>query len=354
MITTKKFTTLDESFLSEWLELWKNSSEKNFVNSPAWIAAIKEAFGFTENVFIGVYKNSELVGAAGFVKEKRFGLSCYTVPPGDFVSGVPLLLDSSDFAVVRAFVREFVQLGTVFFDNVPESFVSVLQKETTKILAVPFSINLFLRFEADEKGKVIITKRKRLLRESKPIEDKIRFESFEGNNEELLQIAFDIDRKSTKHSKGYDAFADKTIQKFYRSLASYFGSYLRLNFLYIDSVPVVYEMGFLIGDTYYGSQIAFDEKYREFSPGKAFEVKLIEWLFANEVKKIDYGSGDNFIKRTLCTEHNQLYKVVVSANIFVRLYIGLLYFSKDRVFTFLTNNPRLYSLYRSIRKSIGL
>lgn len=351
MIQTIIVSSLDEKLLKEWEALWHASPEANFVNAPYWFLSVIDTFQYSDYRIVAVYKDKRLLGIVGLIKEKIGGIDCFTVPPGDFVCGTPILGDINDKEFVEALIKKLLLLGPVFFDNVSIALNESLRKVTSSISAAPFSINLYLDFEKDENGQVIVPKKKRMLREAKAVENKFSFKSIEGNSaNKFFDTAFLIDAKSRKHLRGYNAFSDDTIQQFYKSLAKHFQKNVLLNFLYFEDHPVVYEMGFLIGQTYYGSQIAFDDHYRQYAPGKVFEVKLIEHLFSKGVKRIDYGSGDNFIKRTLANGQQPLFKLILSKNPFIRLYINMMYQSKDVLFTLLTKNPQVYSVYRSIKK----
>ncbi len=348
------YTSLEPKLLSEWSSLWKKSSVANFINSPHWFLSVLDAFHYTDFVIIAIKREEELVAIAGLIKEKRYGVNFYTTPPGDFVCGTPFLFDSEDHEAVQLLTENILEIGHVFLDNVPETLVVSLKTHTSSLAVTPYSINLYLDFQKDEKGKVIIPKRKRLMREAKSVEEKFNLTSFTGENPEIFETCFQIDAKSRKFSRGYNAFSDDQTQVFYQSLAKYFKKYLLINILSFEEKPIVYEMGFLIGKTYFGSQIAFDENFRDYAPGKVLEVKLIEYLSTIDVTRIDYGSGDNYIKRTLTSEFNQLYKVVITKNVFIRIYIKVIYQLRDYIFNALQKHVRVYSVYRSIRKTIGL
>ena len=66
------------------------------------------------------------------------------------------------------------------------------------------------------------------------------------------------------------------------------------------------------------------------------------------------GAGDNSLKRELTPTYRQLYKMVISKNIFAKLYLTLLYQGKEQTFEMLQKHARIYTVYRNTRKVLGL
>src|SRR5260221_53261 len=166
-MNSKMYQSIEPEFLKKWQELWKNSPVANYTNSPGWFVSVLETYQYADYVIIALYKKEELVGVAALVKEKRYGVPVYTVAPGDFVCGLPFLVDVNDKKAVVLLQKELLRLGTVCFDNVPQICLELFAAYAT---ARSSEINFYLDITKDEKGFVQIRHKKRLLRRSESIE----------------------------------------------------------------------------------------------------------------------------------------------------------------------------------------
>ncbi len=348
------FRSLEKELKEEWIALWENSIVANYVNSPHWFSSVIDSFGYDDYILIALYEKKKLVGVAGLIKEKRYGISVYTVPPGDFVCGLPFLVDLADKRAISTLVDELIKNGPILLDNVPESVVTLLTKRKVEIQAIPYSINFYSYLKKDEQGKVIISNKKQFLRKVKHIENKFTLKIFHGDSEEAFTIAFQIDKKSRKEIRGYNAFSGATVQQFYKSLGANFKENFYTHILYFEDTPILYEMGFRIGSTYFGSQIAFNEEYKSFTPGKVFLIKLAESLIGENIQQINFGSGESHVKRLFTEDYMQLYNVVISKSLFIRFYLTTLYKIRARIFASFKKHIRSYAFYRRMKKMLRI
>ena len=211
---TALYKTIDQKFIKEWQLLWEKSSYANYTNSPQWFLSAIDAFNFKNYAIIAIYEEEKLIATGAFVKEKKHGLSVYTVAPADFVCGEPFLLDWENKLVIKTFVANLLALGIVNFTNLPEKIVLALQKETKQLNVTKQTINLFFSIKKDDKEKVLIPKRSRLTNRIRGLEEQFVMESFDGTNSKGLELVFSIDKESSKEKKGYSAFANKNIRSF--------------------------------------------------------------------------------------------------------------------------------------------
>lgn len=346
------FTTLDKQLQKDWASLWQDSLAANYVNSPYWFLSVIKNFNYTDYLIIALYEKDTLVAIGGLIKDKRYGIDVYTLPPGDYVCGIPFLIDLKKSSQTKTFIKEVMKITPIFLDNVPESLVSVITKLTPDVMTVPYSMNYYLDLHKDASGNIIIPQRSKLMYRARKVENKFTLHSYLGNSKEAFTQAFHIDEQSRKQTQGYNVFSCEPIQRFYTILAQSFKKHFYTNILYFEKTPVVYEMGFQVGTTYFGSQIAFDEQYSKYAPGKVFVVRLMESLVAKGITRIDLGAGDSSLKRSLTDNHQQLYKVIISTNVVVRLYLTYLYQIKTNSFTFLLQHKNLYTMYRFIKRNI--
>lgn len=342
------YKTLDKQLQEQWLTLWKKSPYANYTNSPQWLLSVTETFGHSEYVCIAVYEADELVAIGALIKKRKYNTTIYTVEPGDFISGIPFLIDIANKKVVKTFVKALVSLKVVLLDNVAEEFVEVLEKNTSALDKIPQAPNYYLPILKDKEGKAIIENRKALMRRVKNIQEQFVLRSFDGTKAEGIETAFEIDNMSHKQSGGYNTFATETTKDFFRNLAKYFQKNICFNILYFENTPIAFEIGFIAGKTYFGNQISFLADYKQYSPGKVLVTRLIEHLASININKMDLGSGDAHIKRLIANDHRQFYHVILSNNKLLINFIKYRKIVKSYTYNQLKSHPNIYAVYRKI------
>lgn len=341
------YTTIDKEVLEEWQKLWALSPYANYTNAPQWFLSVIEAFAYKKFVIIAIYKNEKLAAVGALTKQKKYGIDCYTVTPGDFIYGNPFLIDLEDKELVSEFTNALVEIGTVFLDNLTEDVVSAFGRNN-KTQAIEESLNYSLPIIKDDKDVAIIKNRKILLRRIRNNAECFSFKSYEGTSSKLSEV-FAIDTQSRKKGNGYSTFADEQTKRFFQLLAKHFSENLRINILYYTDTPIAYEIGFLINDTYYANQIAYLSEYMQYSPGKVIAVKLIDYLASKNVKNLNLGSGDSHIKRLLTDEYKQLYQCIISNNSLAKKYLKSSFKLRNNAFNLLSKNVVLYATYRKAK-----
>src|SRR3989344_5730682 len=343
------YKKIESKLLQDWVYLWENSPYANYVNSPYWFLSVMENFKYKDYVIICVYKSNHLAALVALIKEKKYCVDFYTVPPGDFVCGTPFLVDPKDAKIMRVLVKKLLETGNIFIDNVPEDIIACLKKNTSEIDFASYSLNYYMSLHKDETGQVFIRNKKKLMRRAHDIEEKLKLKSFNGENPDILKIAFAIDQESRKKTRGYNAFSCEDTKGFYGSLAKHFKKNLLINILYNGNKPIAYEMGFVVGSTFFCSQISSLKEYDRYSLGRVLLIKLFEDLVTKNVNTIDFGSGDDHVKKSFTKEYRALYKVIISKKIVIRNYLKITYQCKNIMFNYLQHHMTAYSLYRNIK-----
>jgi len=350
----KIYQTIDKQVIKDWQKLWEKSSFANYANAPQWFLSAVETFEFKNYAIIALYEKEKLIAIGALVKEKRYGLNFYTVAPGDFTCGIPFLIDLDNNKIVQEFKKQLLLLGHVFLSNIPTAFLEAFGKDSSVMQSSLQTVNYFLPIIKDSSGQALIVKRNKLMHRVKTIQEKFTLHSFNGVTMEGLDKAFELDDQSRKQSRGYNAFNSVEVKNFYKNLVKHFKENLCINILYLEDKPIAYEIGFLIGKNYFGSQMAYVAEYKQYSPGKVILVKLVDFLASKDIKKLDCGSGDSPIKQLLTDEKRDLYEIILSDNKFVRNYSKYVGILKQFAYDKLHQNIRVYSLYRRIRKILPL
>lgn len=350
---TTIYTKINNQLIKEWQNLWNSSSNSNYANSPSWFLSVTETFKSLNYKIIVIRQNKKIVAIAPLFTMKMYGISMYSTPPQDFTYEVPFLINPLSESVYKILVSNLTNLGNIFLENIPDEFILAIKLHTNNIKSVHCDLNYYLELNKDSEGRVQILNRKKVMHQSKKFGDKLILKTHEGYDQKALETVFKIDDKSRKQSRGYSAFSDKNIRKFYTALAKNFNEHFLINILYFDDTPIAYRIGFVIGKTYYGSQVAFLKEYGNLSPGNVLFVKFMESSNVNQVTKIDFGSGDSFFKRRFASDKRELNYVVFSKNIFVRYFISLTFYYRNEIFEILNKNPYIYSLYRHLKAKIS-
>src|SRR5260221_10432785 len=189
---TEIYKTLDKQVLKDWQALWEKSPNANYSNSPQWLLSAIDTFGYKDYAIIAVYEDEKLISAGALIKEKRYGLDFYTIAPGDFVCGVPFLIELSNAEVVLEFRKKLVTLGNILLSNIPEEFIEAFGENYSPMQSSLQTVNYFFRIVKDNTGKALIAKRGKLIHGIREIQEKVTLRSFSGETMDGLDIAFKL------------------------------------------------------------------------------------------------------------------------------------------------------------------
>lgn len=352
-MNTKIYRTINDQIIKDWHELWKKSPNANYANAPQWFLSAIEAFGYNDYVIIAIYEENNLAAIGALIKDKKYGIEFYTIANGNYVCCSPFLFIKEEKKIIEAFVKIISQLGNIFIENMPEEFLILLKKSNLKMDAITQTVNYYLMPQKDKKGLPIIPNRKKLMHKARSMQDHFTLKPIYGATENDLETVFDIDNKSRKKKKGYSTFADPKAKDLFRSLSKHFKKNFCIHILYFDKKPIAYEIGFIVGKTYFGNQIAITQEYLQYSPGKVMIVHLLENLIALGVNNFNLGSGDSYVKRAITKTNQHLYQVIISKNLLTKNYISCICKSRNYLFNQIHHHTKTYSIYRKIRKTLS-
>jgi CelD/BcsL family acetyltransferase involved in cellulose biosynthesis len=348
----KILKSLSPEFISQWTGLWESSSWANPYNSVNWFLSVIKTFGYREYLIIAAYRDAKLEAVAALIKENKYGIKFYSLPPGDYVCGWPVLVNPENSDLVGLIIEQLLSVGNVLFNNIPETIAVSLKQGFKQTEIIPCTLNYYLNIEKDSGGRVIISNRKKLTYRIKNIDDKFRLESYTGNSKAAIKTVFKIDSQSRKQARGYGTFTDPNIKKLYQALAANFGPGFLILILYFENKPIAYRMGFIFHRTFFASQIAYLSKYNAYSPGNVLLVKFIDKFGSLDMDTLDFGSGDSSFKRSFTPTYKNLYTVIISGNFLTRKYISLVYLARSFLFGQLRKNVSVYKTYRVIKSYV--
>lgn len=347
------YAKYDQKLIEDWLSLWNNSSFANYANSPQWFLSTLETYEYNNYVIIAAYEEQNLKGIAAFFKERKYGVEIYTIQPENFACGLPFLIDFQNKILLKCFLDELLKLGSIYLKNFPEFLLNDLKKQTTKINFIYDTKNYYLNITKDYFGQVLFKHKNKLIHLARHLENKLKIKSFDNDMIKGLQIAYSIDIKSRKYIRGYNTFSDEQIKIYYQSLAKNYRENILINILYYDNIPIAYEIGFLVQKTFHCSQIATDKEYDKYSISRVFLIKLIEELGSKGVQKLDFGSGEDHVKKSFTKNYIPLYTLIISNNTLTRKYISLISQLNLEIYNYLKRHIKLYFIYRYIKKHLS-
>ncbi|MDD2823116.1 MAG: GNAT family N-acetyltransferase [Candidatus Daviesbacteria bacterium] len=349
-ISINIYSKLSSEIEFEWREMWKKSPYANYVNAPEWLLSLIENFDIKDYKIITVRKKGKLTALAVVVKTQKIGLKVYTMLPEDFSLGIPFLVNPDDKVSFKMLSEQLLEVGNIFFENIPEQFIQDLNSNLRKQNIIEQAFNFLLPLIKDKSNQVVIPNRKKLMHKIQNIEKEFTLKSFTGDKPNILNVVLKIDNESQKKTRGYNTFSNKKIIKFYQSLAKHFNNNFLINILYYKNRAIAYEIGFIIGTTYFGNQLAFSDKYKQYEPGKVLLFKLIENLVSMGVEILDFGSGDSSVKRSLTKDFIILYQIIITKNIIIEKYFIVIYSLKNYFYNLLFQSNLLYSTYRTFAR----
>jgi len=99
-----------------------------------------------------------------------------------------------------------------------------------------------------------------------------------------------VEERSWKHSRGTAISVMPRQQLFYRHLfegAARRGR-LHLMLMYLDDVPIAFNLGITSGERYSYLKTSFDETFRHLSPATVLRARLVETLIADGIRALDF------------------------------------------------------------------
>lgn len=343
----------DQQLMRDWASLWEESPLANYTNSPAWLRAGLAAFQNERHYIVAVYRGIRLDAVVAVVSERRYGVNCL-VRPGKFNCGTPFLIRSSlaSKSVLSDLTRHIMNLGTLVLNDMPLEIKLAVVKSHRHAIAHNGGHNLGCLVNQST-SDMLKTQGLSDLRRIKHKLDEFRFIFNAPHDPNTINTIISIDDKSSKSEAGYSTFSDLATRNFFVNLVSLYKQHVILNYLHhqSQSEPIAYEIGFIVQDTYYGNQTAFNKAFKQYSPGKLLAYELLTKLSQTKIHKIDFGSGDNGVKQKLANYNDQLYHVVASHNLLLVYYLSYIRRLQDWAYRNLVNHA-LYKRYRKLKTTL--
>lgn len=318
--TTKIVTKIDESFIQEWQELWESSENANLFNSYEWFLTCLDTKIVKEYEIHVCYKDGKLVGLIPLQRYQCFGVNVYGSICREYLLDTPFLIENYNKTLIKQLFISVFKRKNIYLQKIDEKAVDILHALFPKLFFSLSSVNPILAIQDDPFENTSESTMNRLKKIIKKNSENLHFFDFSTNLDNHLETMFTLQKKTSKSARSLDIFANKETKAYYRSLTKNCGRFIKINFLYLDTLPIAYEYGFLYKHTYFGSQIAYHNEYKKFVPGKLIIYYLLDSLKNTGVNIVDQGGGISSYKAAFSNGYRTLYNLYYSTNNFIMMW----------------------------------
>lgn len=359
-----------------WLKLHK-ASACTVYQSYEWQKAWFDTVGIVNNMsplFVIGKRQEKAILLLPFVIERRSGLTKATFAGGSHANYQMGLYDQTSLPMVESILQPLMnniakQLSIDCFELKKQPFYWDQQKNPMQVLGVNPSVNsgasanLQEGFQALMKRGNAKRKRKILSRQERQLAE---FGGYKFKKAETLDEAKRVFQEFINHKTPWfddrgikNPFEDDATQKFFHLLLTSTAlensnPLLQMHFVESDGeFLAISGSGEHDGQRFgYFTSINPNPIYAPVSPGALNFYKLIEDACKNDLRRFDFGVGEERYKSSWCDEDNQLFDIQLAVSLRGRLYIW-----QSRVIAdlkrFLRQNKTLWTIAKFFRKMLG-
>lgn len=337
--------TVDEEFLKKWKELWEQSKEGHFFNTPDWFLASCEVYNVTDFTIITIEEKEELVLVLPLVKKKIFGVPFLTCLGGKFVNKSPLLVREINEPLLQELSDFLIKQGDFYLQEVSSEITEILCSGNKILIKKEASINPYLSISPDPFCYLSSKNKSQIRGILRKNEKEVTFKTFVGEPD-ALEVVFALDKRSSKKQQGKATFVTEQDKQFFRELLKRMPKRFIIDILYHKDTPVVYGVGFVYKKIFHASNTAFDANYRFLRPGKLLAHFRLKRLQEEDFDLIDFGRGNSVLKQ----EFTKLGKIQYDI-FYIQSTLGKSWLlSTQKFYDTVLNNKVLYGTYLQFKK----
>ncbi|MCL5667021.1 MAG: GNAT family N-acetyltransferase [Patescibacteria group bacterium] len=318
MVEIKEYEKLDSGLLEQWQKLWDKSPCAHFFNSPKWFSAFAKAYFPAGCSIVAAYENGSPAAFLPILKQKKFGITALTCPGGGHLAKLPLLAKENSREILGALAGYLAEKGSFYLPEVGQEAAGIMEKGGRKFVLREASVNPYFILNGDACYNFSERNKKQVRRKIKKFGSHLSLKSYKGPNLEGLEIAFALDARSAKRSKGLLTFTDWRDKQFYRNLAGEFGEQLVVDVLSFDSEPVIFSVNFIYGKVYHFYKTAYHADYGRIAPGKLLLYYKCPSLFEEGFKILDFSRGDSRYKKEFTPLFYRQYDLFYANNVLLK------------------------------------
>ncbi|HZE86807.1 MAG TPA: GNAT family N-acetyltransferase [Methylomirabilota bacterium] len=312
---------LEETLIKEWKQLWEQAENATIFNSYEWFVSCQEVEKFKEYEIHVCYKDDKLVGLLPLQASYQFGIKVMSVVGKAFLVDTPFLLQTYDASLLEHFFKHIITKKNIYLQKIDNQAASLLQILFPKMFFPLMSVNPYITITDDPFASVspsTVSQIKKMLRKNP---GQFRFEIFDGeiDLEKHLQTMFAVEQNSSKKQRSMDIFSKQQNKDFFTAISKNAKKFVRIGFLYYDTIPISYQFGFLCSKEFIAYQTSYLNEYRKLRPGKTMLFHLLQSL-KEQVRIIDLGGGISAYKQEFTPDYHFLYDMYYSRNLFIMLW----------------------------------
>ena len=307
--------TLDEKLIHEWKKLWEKAENANIYNSYEWFISCLDAKLLTDYELHVCYKDDKLVTILPMEKYSCYGVNTVGTIGKEHLVDTSFLMESYDKELFKYFFGNLFKKRNVYLQRIDNKAAELLHKLFPHMLYSLISVNPIIDLTSDptvNASSSTIYQIKKTLRKN---EGKLRFAMYRDELEKHFETMLQLQECSSKRARSLDIFMNEKTKNYYYSLVKNCAKFIRINMVYYEDTPIVYEFGFVSKDVYIGAQISYHKDYGKLAPGKLMLYYLFENLKKENVKTLDMGGGISSYKMLMTKDYRILYNVYTSNNI---------------------------------------
>lgn len=342
-ITIHRELTTD--LLERWQQLWNDSTDAHFFNSPQWFLSCRASFGLTTYTLVTVEKEGIMEGILPLVHETKFGLPVLCSPGERFVDKSSLLLRKNDPSLLSILISQLTQMGTFYLQEVSTQIADAIVQENKTIIKKTASTNYYLSLENDPLQHMSNKNRNKIRNKITKYQEHLSYKCFRGDPRGL-DLAFEMDKRSTKRKQGKSTFVRERERNFFKQLLKKNGQNVTVDILFYDNIPVIYGIGFASKKTFYACVTAYDDTYSFLSPGKMLHFYMFERLKADGKMLFDFSRGVTVLKKEFTPLYHTQYDLFYTQNVLLKL----IWQTTNAAHTTILNNKLFYGTYLFLKK----
>lgn len=336
-------SSVNDTLLDEWDQLWKKTAYGHFFNSPAWFLACHDTNMCQDYKVYVQRKDGNLEAILPLVPQRKYGVTTMMSPGGEFVDKSSLLLaeNAGSLALLQ---KQLVREQAFSLSELSQEQCNLFERGD-EIRIKEASVNPYILLQQDPFIGVSKKQKSKVKNKIKKHESHLRYTSYKSDKE-ALELAFSLEERSYKKMKGKATFVSQDNRDFLKHVFERNKKNVIVDVLSYDGIPIICGIGFQYKKTYHAFYTSHDIAYRHLSPGKMLLFFLLQRLQKDGMEVFDFSRG----KSTLKSEFTSLTKTQYTLSYATNYMTTLWWQAADKTYDSILENHILYGTYCQLKR----
>jgi CelD/BcsL family acetyltransferase involved in cellulose biosynthesis len=185
----------------------------------------------------------------------------------------------------------------------PGSFL-LLKTESCGLATLPSTWEAFQNQQMSAKLRKTIRYYQRRLEKEFPAKVAFRSPETDVELDRALDFLLEHSRRAHRQAGRSSSFESEPFCRFFRAVvhAAFQGGSLRLYQLLVDGQTIAVQQGFCFKGAFYGYQTAYDQEWRQYSPGQQLLSHLFQEAIGEHLREVDMAHGETDYKKNWETD----------------------------------------------------